>query len=309
MDFLVWLSNLRCPALDTFFSFITTFGEETLFIVIGLVFYWCISKKQGYFLLSVGLIGTLLNQFLKLLFRIPRPWVQDPNFTIVESAREQATGYSFPSGHTQVSVGVFGGIARYNKGKIIRIISIALCVLVPFSRMYLGVHTPLDVGVSIALALIFIFVLYPLIERAKNLLKTMRIIFALMTVLGVGFLVYVNLYNFPADVDVSNLTHGTETAYKMLGVILGLWFSFEIDQKYINFETKAVWWVQILKLVVGLIPVIAVKSLLKAPLIALFGNECIAGGVRYFILAVVAGVLWPITFKFWNKIAAPKSEN
>ncbi|MBQ5764946.1 MAG: phosphatase PAP2 family protein [Clostridia bacterium] len=306
MDFLVWLSNFRNPVLDTFFSFITMFGEETFFIVIGLVFYWCISKKQGYYLLSVGLIGTILNQFLKLLFRIPRPWVQDPNFTIVEAAREQATGYSFPSGHTQTSVGIFGGIAVWNKNKIIRVISVALCILVPFSRLYLGVHTPLDVGVSTVLALIFIFVLYPLIKRAKNLLKTMRIVFALMTLFAAGFLIWVNLYKFPANVDISNLTHGTETAYKMLGVILGLWLSFELDQKYLNFETKAVWWVQILKLIVGLIPIIVVKSLLKAPLIALIGNEFIAGGVRYFLIAVVAGVLWPMTFKFWNKLAKNK---
>ena len=306
MDFLVWLSNFRNPVLDTFFSFITMFGEETFFIVIGLVFYWCISKKQGYYLLSVGLIGTILNQFLKLLFRIPRPWVQDPNFTIVEAAREQATGYSFPSGHTQTSVGIFGGIAVWNKNKIIRVISVALCILVPFSRLYLGVHTLLDVGVSTVLALIFIFVLYPLIKRAKNLLKTMRIVFALMTLFAAGFLIWVNLYKFPANVDISNLTHGTETAYKMLGVILGLWLSFELDQKYLNFETKAVWWVQILKLIVGLIPIIVVKSLLKAPLIALIGNEFIAGGVRYFLIAVVAGVLWPMTFKFWNKLAKNK---
>lgn len=306
MDFLVWLSNFRNPVLDTFFSFITMFGEETFFIVIGLVFYWCISKKQGYYLLSVGLIGTILNQFLKLLFRIPRPWVQDPNFTIVEAAREQATGYSFPSGHTQTSVGIFGGIAVWNKNKIIRVISVALCILVPFSRLYLGVHTPLDVGVSTVLALIFIFVLYPLIKRAKNLLKTMRIVFALMTLFAAGFLIWVNLYKFPANVDISNLTHGTETAYKMLGVILGLWLSFELDQKYLNFETKAVWWVQILKLIVGLIPIIVVKSLLKAPLISLIGNEFIAGGVRYFLIAVVAGVLWPMTFKFWNKLAKNK---
>ena len=306
MDFLVWLSNFRNPVLDVFFSFITMFGEETFFIVIGLVFYWCISKKQGYYLLSVGLIGTILNQFLKLLFRIPRPWVQDPNFTIVEAAREQATGYSFPSGHTQTSVGIFGRIAVWNKNKIIRVISVALCILVPFSRLYLGVHTPLDVGVSTVLALIFIFVLYPLIKRAKNLLKTMRIVFALMTLFAAGFLIWVNLYKFPANVDISNLTHGTETAYKMLGVILGLWLSFELDQKYLNFETKAVWWVQILKLIVGLIPIIVVKSLLKAPLIALIGNEFIAGGVRYFLIAVVAGVLWPMTFKFWNKLAKNK---
>lgn len=303
MDFLVLLSNFRSPVLDAFFSFITMFGEETIFIVIGLAFYWCISKKQGYYLLSVGLIGTILNQFLKLVFRIPRPWVQNPDFTIVEAARAEATGYSFPSGHTQTSVGIFGGIALWNKNKIVRIISIALCILVPFSRLYLGVHTPLDVGVSVVLALVLIFVLYPLIKRAKNLLKTMRVIFALMSAFGASFLIFVSVYNFPADVDISNLAHGTETAYKMLGVILGLWLSFELDQKYLNFETKAVWWVQILKLIVGLIPIIAIKSLLKAPLIALIGNEFLAGGVRYFLIAVMAGIVWPLTFKFWNKLS------
>ena len=150
MELLYWLESIRTPIGDTFFSLITHFGEETLFIIAGLLFFWCIDKMEGYFLLSVGLSGTVINQFLKLWFRIPRPWVKDPNFTIVESARAEATGYSFPSGHTQSSVGIFGGLARWNKTLWLRGISIALCVLVPLSRLYLGVHTPLDVGVSIA---------------------------------------------------------------------------------------------------------------------------------------------------------------
>ena len=50
--------------------------------------------------MTVGFFGTLVNQFLKLVCRVPRPWVRDPNFTIVEAARADATGYSFPSGHT-----------------------------------------------------------------------------------------------------------------------------------------------------------------------------------------------------------------
>ena len=103
MEFLKLLEGIRTPFLDSFFSVITTLGEETIFIVVGLLFYWCIDKKQGYYLFFVGFFGTILNQFLKLLFRIPRPWVKDPDFTIVESARAGATGYSFPSGHTQSS--------------------------------------------------------------------------------------------------------------------------------------------------------------------------------------------------------------
>ena len=92
--------RLRTPLGDAFFSLITHLGEETLFIVFGLLIFWCLDKWEGYYLLSVGLSGTVINQFLKLWFRIPRPWVRDPNFTAVESALAQAGGYSFPSGHT-----------------------------------------------------------------------------------------------------------------------------------------------------------------------------------------------------------------
>ena len=153
MEFLYFLENLRTPFGDAFFSLITHFGEETLFIVAGLLVFWCVNKMEGYYLLIVGLTGTVINQFLKLWFRIPRPWVRDPNFTIVESARAEATGYSFPSGHTQSALGTFGSIARWNKEAWVRIACLAVCVLVPLSRMWLGVHTPADVLVGAAMAL------------------------------------------------------------------------------------------------------------------------------------------------------------
>ncbi|MBQ2716420.1 MAG: phosphatase PAP2 family protein, partial [Clostridia bacterium] len=149
MSFLYFLEEIRNPVLDFLFSIVTLFGEETVFMAVGMIVFWCVNKQKGYYLLSVGFVGTVINQFLKITFRVPRPWVKDPNFTIVESAREAASGYSFPSGHTQTSVGLFGGLALKFKSRAIKIASIALCVLVPLSRMYLGVHTPADVGVSI----------------------------------------------------------------------------------------------------------------------------------------------------------------
>ena len=151
MEFLKWLQAQRTPLLDSVFSGITHLGEETFFIVVGILFFWCISKREGYFLLSTGLVGTVLNQFLKLLCRIPRPWVLDETFAIVESARAEATGYSFPSGHTQMAAGLYGGIARWHRGWV-RVIGIILALLIAFSRLYLGVHTPLDVGVGLLMA-------------------------------------------------------------------------------------------------------------------------------------------------------------
>ena len=111
MQFLYLLEKIRVPGLNELMLTITHLGEETAFLVLALVVFWCVDKYRGYFVLGVGLMGTVLSQFMKLLFRIPRPWVLDENFTILEEARAEAGGYSFPSGHTQSAVGTFGAIA------------------------------------------------------------------------------------------------------------------------------------------------------------------------------------------------------
>lgn len=302
MSFLRFLEGLRNPVCDAFFSTVTHLGEETFFIVFGLIFFWCINKKEGYYLLSIGFIGTIVNQFLKLWFRVPRPWVKDKAFTIVESARAEATGYSFPSGHTQSSVGVFGGIARFNKILWLRIICISACVLVPLSRMYLGVHTPADVLVSVALSLILVFGLYPLIQKCFDNAKIMRILLISMVVLSAGLLAFVLFYNFPSDVDLKNLSSGTKNAYKMLGCTLGIYIAFEIDKSFINFDTSGSLISQILKFVLGLIPLLGIKEGLRFPLNAIFGGSYLADGVRYLLIVLFAGCVWPLTFKWFAKI-------
>lgn len=308
MSFLYFLETLRTPFLDSFFSTATRLGEETFMIVIGILIFWCFSKKEGYYLLSVGFIGIAINQMLKLIFRVPRPWVLDEKFTIVESARAAASGYSFPSGHTQTSVGIFGSIARWNKITWLRIICIAVCVIVPFSRMYLGVHTPLDVGVGIAISLILIFIVYPIVSKHFEDAKVMRILFGFMLVLTVGSLLFTELYNFPADIDMHNLASGQKNSYTMLGCVLGFFISYELDRKFIQFETKAVWWVQVIKFVLGITLLLTIKSSLKAPLYSLFGGSYVADAVRYFVVVLFAGCVWPLSFKFFNSLSKKKSE-
>lgn len=306
MSFLYWLEDLRNPIFDFIFSVITLFGEETIFMAVGMIIFWCLNKYDGYYLLCVGFFGTLINQFLKITCRIPRPWVKDPNFTIVESAREAAGGYSFPSGHTQVSVGLFGGIARRSKQKILRGVMIALCVLVPFSRMYLGVHTPWDVAVSVCIALILIFVLHPLFQRAEKDARVMYGILGVLSAIVVAYLLYVSLFPFPKSVyleeNIHNLDSARENAYTLLGCMAGLLVLFPVERKWIRFETKAVLWVQIVKVVGGLLLILAVKEGLKMPLDTLFGGHMIARSVRYFFVVLMGGLLWPLTFRFFSKI-------
>ncbi len=306
MELLYMLENLRTPLGDAFFSLVTHLGEETLFIVAGLLLFWCVDKLEGYYLLSVGLSGSMINQFLKLWFRVPRPWVKDPGFTVVESARAGATGYSFPSGHTQSSVGIFSSAARWHKQRLLRILCVALCVLVPLSRMYLGVHTPADVGVSVVVALALSFGLYPVIRKAADDPRAMRALLWSMVALGGAYLAFVSLYPFPADVDPYNLTHGTKNAYTLLGCVLGVLVTYEVDSRFTKFDTKAPLLGQIGKLALGLGLLLAIKTGAKAPLQSLFANDYLADGLRYFLMVAFAGCLWPLTFPWWRKLGKKK---
>ena len=306
MSFLYLLEDIRNPILNFIFSFITLFGEETIFMAIGMIIFWCVDKFKGYYLLCVGFLGTVLNQFLKIVCQVPRPWIKDPNFTIVESAREAASGYSFPSGHTQTSVGLYGGIARLTNNKTLRVVMIILAALVALSRMYLGVHTPADVLVSVLIATILIFVAYPLFKKAEKSPKVMYSIlfFFLVTIIAYTCFVVFNSANLSGTTveEAENYASALKNGFTLLGCGVGILVVYAVDLKWIKFETKAVWWAQVLKVVGGLALVLIAKELLRSPLELLFNSHLIARSIRYFIIVLVGGTLWPMTFRFFAKL-------
>lgn len=299
MEFLYLLEKIRVPILNEFMLLVTQLGEETAFLVAAMILFWCVDKYKGYYVLSVGFIGTLANQFMKLWFRIPRPWVLDENFTILEQAREAASGYSFPSGHTQSSVGTFGAIAYTAKNKWIRYGALAVAILVPFSRMYIGVHTPLDVVVAALMAVALILLLRPVFSEKNR--KYIPILLGVMLVLALAYFCFITFYQFPTDIDPHNLESGTKNAYTLLGALLGLLTVYIVDEKWIQFPTKAVWWAQIIKVAIGFALVLLVKSGLKGVLTMLLG-EYPGRAVRYYLIVIVAGIVWPLSFKFFSKL-------
>ena len=301
MQFLYFLEGLRSPALDAVFRVITELGGETVYMALAIAVYWCVSKGLGCYILTTGFVGTIANQFLKLCFRIPRPWVLDPDFSIVESARAGATGYSFPSGHTQNAFSSFGCLGMWAKGGW-RALCFAIVVLIGFSRMYLGVHTPLDVGVSLVSGLALTLALWPLFRDIESHPGRMYAAIGAMLALTLAYLLYVELYPFPADTDAENLASALEHGYKLLGAGAAMLLSYALDRKYIHFETKAPLPGQVLKCVIGLALVMGVRAVLKAPLYALFGNPNIADAARYFIMVFVAAAVWPMTFRFFARV-------
>ena len=303
MEFLYLLESIRNPFLDQVFSLITHLGSEIVFMVLAVVMFWCVNKSRGLYLLSVGCLGTTVNQFLKLACRVPRPWVRDPGFTIVESARADATGYSFPSGHTQNAVGTFGCLAMGAKKNWLRIVLIVLAVLTSFSRMYLGVHTLSDVLVSAGIALLMVAAMHPLFKGLEEHPERGLWILVGLFLVNVLYVLYANLWQFPADVDPENLEHGVKNAAKLMGALLGMAIGYGIDLKWIRFKTEATPVGQILKCVLGLVIVLAIKEGLKPVL----GSGSLSSAVRYGLITLFAAGIWPMTFPFFAKLGRKKA--
>ena len=148
MAFLHLLAELRTPALNSLMSAVSFLGTPHFAIGIIAFFYLCISKKFSYGLIFSYCFSGIISQGLKLFFRVPRPWNLDTTFQPVGSAVSTAGGYSFPSVHSQSAASVYSALFIYYRKKPLRFVFILLAVLILFSRMYLGCHTPLDVGVG-----------------------------------------------------------------------------------------------------------------------------------------------------------------
>lgn len=311
MAFLKALESIRFPLLDRVMQAFTFLGEETVFMVLALILFWCFDKWKGYYLLSASFLGTILSQSLKLICRVPRPWVKDPGFTVVESAKAGATGYSFPSGHTQGATCSFGGIARMTKRTWLRWAMAGLIVLIGFSRMYLGAHYPSDVGVGLLVGLAMVLILYPILQRAKDNVRVMYGFLGVMLLLSLGYLLFVRFVKFPADayeIDVntktSNYVNALKNAWSLLGSLLGMIAAFTLDQKT-KFSEQAPLPGQICKVVLGLAILFGIRVGLKS-LFGMISDALFWDALRYFAMVFFVGGVWPLSFPFWAKLGAKK---
>ena len=313
MDMLRGLEAARTPFMDKLMSALTVLGEEMAFIALGLVIFWCVSKRFGYRFIFIYLLGAVVNQVLKALFMIPRPWVIDGRLSIVESAREGASGFSFPSGHTQSAVLMYGGIASAFKGRAGRILACVAALIVAivgFSRMYLGVHTLLDVGVSLITGVIILALLMRKNSRFGERPGAYLAAAAGVCAAAAGLIVLINAVCVPADLEpyynaaekAEMIGGSLKDAWTLLGSALGLLLGYFVETKFVDFDPKAVWWAQIIKVVVGLAVILGLRIGLKAVL-GMISNSPAMNCVRYFILTFVGVAVLPILFKLFPKKA------
>lgn len=323
MDFLHSLATIRTPFLNVLMTAISYLGHEIIPVVVICIFYWCVSKKLAHKMAFSFFFSGLLCQGLKLVCRIDRPWNLDGSFHEVASARGSATGYSFPSGHTQAATSLYSTIALFFKKRWVKLICILLIVLIGFSRMYLGVHTFLDVGVAFALTAAVSVAVFFLYDRIYGKKGALEIITALMILVSAGLLIYdvVLITNGTMDpakfppIDGREMTVAEvyrqyfADSIKTSGAGMAFAIGYFIERKFIDFsvETSGIK-PQIIKTVCGVVPAIGAYLGLKVLFNAIFTDiplMIFGDFIRYFLLVFWIIAVYPAIFK---KVLAKRAE-
>ncbi len=171
---MLFFQSIKNPFLDIIANIASFFAEETVLIFALVLIYWCIDKRKGFAIFLSLMISLNLMQGLKAIFKVERPYLAYGD--LIEAERTStATGYSFPSGHSTGASSFYSSLLLLFKNKAIRILAILIIILVPLSRLYLGVHWPLDVmfGTILGLGITLFFEPYfiRLYDEKKKLYK------------------------------------------------------------------------------------------------------------------------------------------
>ena len=291
MDFLRLLEGIRNPVLDSFFQWITYFGQEICILAVICLFYWCLDKNFAYRLGFIYFSAGLCIQTLKITLRIPRPWILDPEFHPVASAVPAATGYSFPSGHTQGGTCLFVPLALRSRKFWQKCLCILMFLAIGFSRMYLGVHTPKDVLTAMAVSLFFTAIIRKfgdsLLEenRYTKMISVILLILSFLTAFYALLLFRQNIIEVKYAADCC----------KAAGAGLGFAAGFYLERTYLNFCSRCRNVSHLLqRMTVGLLLTLVLKLTLKFFL----GDTLFMELLQYFF--VVLFVMYGYPFLFYK---------
>ena len=281
LEFLKALQSVSNPVLDFLFELVTMLAEDIFLIAVITFIFWNVNKQAGKKIVYSLFVSICVNGGIKDIVRRPRPY-QVCN-EITGKRATTATGFAFPSGHSQNISSTLFAFARWIKKRWFYIFAVVMSLLVGFSRLYLGVHFPTDVVVGLLLGA-GISILFSFIhDKVKNHSLLYLVTFLVM-------LLFLFLEN-------------SEDFIKSLGLFGGLVVANPIEEKFIRFDEKNHTKLEaVIRWLIGLGIVLGVKSLGRV----VFGRDTEFShfAVYFFVTFIAMGVyplLFPLIKKFFKK--------
>lgn len=284
LQFLQLLEGMRTDFSVKMFENITMLGEETILILLIAVLYFAYDKHLALRIGYITITSMCVNNTVKNLVKRPRPFASGA----VNPARAHtATGYSFPSGHTQTFATWSTAFAMYFRKMWVTVLAGIGIMAVAFSRLFLGVHYPSDVIVGALLGILIAIGLSSVYDRTTDIHKLYGITCLVMLPFAVLFLMQTDaLY---------------DDFFKLYGMLTGLYFAAGLEEKYASLTYDVKWWKKVLRIIIGVAVVLAIKEGMK--IIDVFGIlrvSLLLDAIRYMLVVIVGFGLCPVLFKKIN---------
>jgi membrane-associated phospholipid phosphatase len=139
---LMWIQQLERTWLDFWMILASFLGNLDFYIFAIAILYWMVQRRIAIRIATLLIASVSLNEALKVWFQVERP-IGQPGIRSLYT--ESAPGYSFPSGHSQAAATFWGYLAVQYKRIWFISLAVLIILMISFSRLYLGVHWPLDV--------------------------------------------------------------------------------------------------------------------------------------------------------------------
>ena len=294
-EILLFFKDISTPTLDKFAEIITMLGEQYFFIIVISFLFWNISKREGFKLSVAFIYSAMINAVLKIAFHSPRPFEK---LDFIQGKRvETATGYSFPSGHTQSSTTFFITLSQIIRRRWFTMVSIILIIFIGISRIYLGVHWPADVIGGIVLGIILSYIFCSIVDNYYDDISKLRKIFfriQAVFVLGTIILFFIDLFILKGSMKI-------EDFFKISGISTGAVYGFFLEERYTDFSPEdAGWFRKIIRFIIGL----ALTMVLMSGLKLILPEYILSDFFRYGLVGLWITFLWPAAgtgLKLFNK--------
>ena len=291
------------PAFDGLMKFISFLGTVEFYLLLIPFVYWLIDARFGFRVLLVLVSMDFWGSALKQLLRQPRPyWVGK-----VQSLSTE-TSYGIPSTHSSDSLGIWGYLSFRLKMGWLWAFAAVLVFLIGLSRLYLGVHFPLDILVGWLIALVWIFLYVKLEERATPWLRQLSAArqvglgfgISLLMILG-GLIVAYLITPYPDPASwAAYATEAREISkyFTLAGATFGAVSGYVLMQKYARFLTRGPWWQKTGRYALGMAVVLVIYFVLDM-LFNLLARDASLAGYLLRYLRYGAVTLWAMFGAPW----------
>lgn len=309
IEYLVWLQGIResiGTTFNSFFLYITKFGEVPISTMVMSIIYWCIDFEAGLYLFTISSIGLFFAKIFKMAACIYRPWVLSEKIKPVEAALARSGGYSFPSGHTITAATTYGGIAYLlRKKKVICTLIIMFVLLIAFSRTYIGVHMPQDVLFGIFSGIILIFGIKLLLKWCEKDKNRYLYCIAVMNILTIAGMFYVITKSYPTDYIngklLVNPNHAIYLTVMYSGWIIGIINGAFLCKRYFKFNPKE--YSTRFRIIIGIIGTILLISMFRIAEKYLFDgiHDFKLSFISMFLIGIITTLVYPCIFETVHK--------